>query len=321
MIFNYTTSNSQVEFISCGSNGELILSTATGCCQNSLGTYEAFVDIAITPDGRIFGLNGVIYNIDTISRTYSLVSTPLDQNGNNCSGVGLVALNNDYLLSDRDDSLFLIEIYSGTSTNLGKIGYYCNGDFAFLNGDLYMSSDINELIKIKLDNSNFNVISVENKGVMSPSGAVYSLFSNYTNYQFTEKYLFAIDGYSIYKVDTSNASMNYYCSFDTTHISYGGASLYDFDVNQINQVVPNVFTPNSDNINDIFILPYKHNLKKLIIYNRWGQVVFEGATGENEWNGQNLSGVPVPDGVYFYLIELIGCENGTSINGYVTLMR
>lgn len=61
--------------------------------------------------------------------------------------------------------------------------------------------------------------------------------------------------------------------------------------------IPNVVTPNSDNTNDIFLI---QNLditlpSKLIVLNRWGNVVFEIENYQNDW-----SPIDLIDGVYFY---------------------
>lgn len=81
--------------------------------------------------------------------------------------------------------------------------------------------------------------------------------------------------------------------------------------------LPNVFTPNGDGNNDSFIPlnPYAYvESIELEVYNRWGQVVFTTTDPDINWNGLHYeSGVPVPDGVYYYLctvntIRLIGIE-------------
>lgn len=68
--------------------------------------------------------------------------------------------------------------------------------------------------------------------------------------------------------------------------------------------LPNVFTPNSDGENDLFIpFPYRFvDRIELVIYNRWGQPVFETEDPDIRWDGIHMeSGVRVPDGVYYYI--------------------
>ena len=69
--------------------------------------------------------------------------------------------------------------------------------------------------------------------------------------------------------------------------------------------VPNIFTPNGDNINETFIpFPYKYVEQiQLSIYNRWGQRMFFSDSIEKGWDGISEDGDQVPVGVYFYIIE------------------
>lgn len=68
--------------------------------------------------------------------------------------------------------------------------------------------------------------------------------------------------------------------------------------------IPNIFTPNKDNINDILKpLPYKFVEKvNLKFYDRWGNLVFETTDPDINWKGTYFNGnKEVPDGVYYYL--------------------
>ena len=60
--------------------------------------------------------------------------------------------------------------------------------------------------------------------------------------------------------------------------------------------------------------------KMVQVFNRWGNLVFEqkGYTNADAWNGQ-WNGKDLPDGTYFYLIELGG--NAAGINGWLQILR
>ncbi len=74
--------------------------------------------------------------------------------------------------------------------------------------------------------------------------------------------------------------------------------------------IPNVITPNDDEFNNYLDLSLL-NPKHLIIFNRWGRKVYEKDNYLKEWYGQNDSGGMLPDGVYFYIIELQSEESKT----------
>ena len=70
-------------------------------------------------------------------------------------------------------------------------------------------------------------------------------------------------------------------------------------------VVPNVFTPNGDRYNDVFILPEEIISKEnqIAIFNRWGKKVYKTYNYQNDWNGENLS-----SGVYYYQVIFNNCN-------------
>lgn len=67
-------------------------------------------------------------------------------------------------------------------------------------------------------------------------------------------------------------------------------------------IMPNVFTPNADGINDNFSpVTFKGIVKsELIVFNRWGQVIFETEDLQAGWDG-TFNNAPCKDGVYFWV--------------------
>lgn len=66
-------------------------------------------------------------------------------------------------------------------------------------------------------------------------------------------------------------------------------------------VLPNVLTPNADNINDAIDIPTEINMKTLI-YNRWGNLISEYQGNKIYWDGMT-KGQKCTDGVYFMMVE------------------
>ena len=71
--------------------------------------------------------------------------------------------------------------------------------------------------------------------------------------------------------------------------------------------LPNVFTPNGDNLNDIF-KPFQYRFIdriELMVYNRWGDKVFSTNDIDINWDGtDSVSGKPLGDGIYFYVCQV-----------------
>lgn len=89
--------------------------------------------------------------------------------------------------------------------------------------------------------------------------------------------------------------------------------------------IPNVFTPNGDNANELFrpLGLSENEILRFRIYNRWGQEVYNGDTLENQgWDGK-FQGVEQPIEVYIYILEYT-LDGGTTIQkqrGEVSLVR
>jgi gliding motility-associated-like protein len=84
----------------------------------------------------------------------------------------------------------------------------------------------------------------------------------------------------------------------------------------------NAFSPNGDGANDWWNVPLVDcfNENEVIIVNRWGSEVWRSANYNNtsvRWNGQNMNGVDVTDGTYYYIIKY----NDTEKRGWVFIKR
>ncbi len=78
---------------------------------------------------------------------------------------------------------------------------------------------------------------------------------------------------------------------------------------------PNIITPNNDGNNDRFVILNleEHPNSRLVIYNRWGNKMYETKNYLNDWEGKDVS-----DGVYFYILYL---NDGTENHGTITVIK
>jgi gliding motility-associated-like protein len=103
---------------------------------------------------------------------------------------------------------------------------------------------------------------------------------------------------------------------DTTYFSievHGAVSL----------VIPNIFTPNGDGVNDVF----KVNAEGIIYFNckifdRWGLNIYEINDVAQAWHGKTNGSALVADGCYYYTIEATDINNNQlHEKGSITLIR
>ncbi len=86
--------------------------------------------------------------------------------------------------------------------------------------------------------------------------------------------------------------------------------------------LPNTFTPNNDGMNDdLFVRGKNIEAMQLLVFNRWGQKVFESHSQDRGWDG-TFEGQQLPPDVYGVYLE-VTCDNEEiyRLQGNVTLLR
>jgi gliding motility-associated-like protein len=119
--------------------------------------------------------------------------------------------------------------------------------------------------------------------------------------------------YRIYLMATSNQG----CMDTFSRLVHIGPDIIVF--------VPDVFTPNQEgpNTNERFN-PVTTNFKtfNMMIYNRWGEKLFETSDPNLGWNGNDPRGTPCMQGVYVYHLEITSFEDKKyTYDGTITLLR
>lgn len=82
---------------------------------------------------------------------------------------------------------------------------------------------------------------------------------------------------------------------------------YFFTISVLNEepilIIPNVFTPNNDSVNDVFKISSKNIIElSCTIFDRWGLQMYSWNELKGGWDGKT-DGKEVPDGTYFYIIN------------------
>ena len=141
------------------------------------------------------------------------------------------------------------------------------------------------------------------------------------------------------QISTTDSSYYFYenlnsiagCYVVTATDSFGNESIISNQIcvkNCPEYELPNVFSPNGDNVNDLFV-PIKNKHIESVdmkIFNRWGQMVFETTESEIKWNGKKRGKKSnCSEGVYFYVcivneLKLNGISS-YSLKGNVSLIR
>jgi gliding motility-associated-like protein len=121
----------------------------------------------------------------------------------------------------------------------------------------------------------------------------------------------------------------------SSHICYNidaleGSNIYGIRGNSVSNRVcftiipdiqmPNAFIPNDgEAVNRVFepVFSFSPERYEILIYNRMGTKLWEGA---GPWDG-TVSGKPVPEGVYLYLLRIYNFSSGVKeLNGKVVVV-
>lgn len=82
--------------------------------------------------------------------------------------------------------------------------------------------------------------------------------------------------------------------------------------------IPNLFTPNGDGVNDLFVIEGLENYSspRLVVRDKNNRVVYQSQHYQNNWGGDNC-----PDGVYTYEITFLFNGIESQATGKVRIMR
>ncbi len=87
-------------------------------------------------------------------------------------------------------------------------------------------------------------------------------------------------------------------------------------------VIPNIFSPNGDGVNDVFRVRGDLATLDVQIFNRWGQLVSRLERVNQVWDGRSPVGELLSEGTYFYVLRAQE-KTGTlhEMSGTITLVR
>lgn len=280
---NTLNSNTQVVFSNlegseAGLTYNIMVEDANGCSASATQTItqpNTFTIDAIDISAlSCFGANdaSLTVNVSGGSAPYTYVWTPSAQTSNTASGLSPGV----YSIAVTDDNNCTVSA-SQTVTDVAPILATITPDSSFVS--------MGENVELS--------VSVEN-----------ALGSN-LQYTWTPT-----EGLSC--TDCENPTVTVYNDmiYSVVVTDENGCTSYNFTQAYVNvdktlfYFMPNSFTPNSDGINDVFqILGQDIKSVNLMIFNRWGEKVFEGENQYISWDG-TFKGKPQSTGVYTYVVKI-----------------
>ena len=160
-------------------------------------------------------------------------------------------------------------------------------------------------VKFCLDSTKKITITVSNGNPpytlswLIPSNGIIPYYTINTTYYFTQSQTVSNGNYTVIVTDQ--------CLFkDTIKVN--------IETLNCNISIPNVVTPNGDNINDIFKINGLENFPNSVlnVFNRWGKKIYASEDYKNDWKPEQN------DGTYFYVLEV---SDGRKLNGFFQIFK
>ncbi len=84
--------------------------------------------------------------------------------------------------------------------------------------------------------------------------------------------------------------------------------------------LPNAISPNGDGSNEFFVVPgiQLDDNVRFVVFNKWGNVVFESDNYKNDFNGLSNDGKELVDDTYYYILEVSGSNK---YSGFLIIKR
>ena len=307
-------------------------------------------------NGSISGIN-IIGGISPYSWTWNnLSSLSLDTfnlNGGNffleiIDGMGCVSNHNFYVADlsgpEIDTSLVVIKnedcgqengaISSITvASTADSIQLYWNNflsdslDISNLIADNYQlvvldNNNCRDTVNFLLIDTNYHNISINfNSNILEPDEPI-DFFQNSVDLSVSNNWTFGDDLSSIEYEPTH--SYKYPGDYTVCLIARNEFNCFDTSCLEITIlpdeiIIPNIFSPNKDLVNDEFIIYGINDRFEIKIYNRWGNLVFGENPYNNNWNGTSSKGRNLSEGQYYYILK--NNEEEIEINGSMMLIR
>jgi len=329
------------------------VSPSSTVCSGSVVTFSATTSGGGTSPSFQWLTNGV--SSGTNSSTYTLVPVNNDQvhvvmTSNSACALPLIANSNT----------ITITVLAGSSLTAGPTKTICSGDSTSLssNGTNWVWSPATGLSCTSCQNPKASPGTTTVYTVTGSLGGCTSSATETVTVNQSPTALFATSGtvqgvpQTISFVNASTNATGYVWNFGdnsgtvvvstpshiynavgiytVTLIAYGGNGCNDtvssvlIVTDTAGIIMPNVFTPNGDGINDYFI-PDAHGLKTLdcTVYDRWGIKMADlDLSTQQYWDGHTTSGLACSDGIYFYTLKATDVNGKSySLKGFIQLIR
>ncbi|CAG5080498.1 PKD-like domain-containing protein [Parvicella tangerina] len=285
LTYNFTTSD-----------GNLVSQTGSNATVDAAGTYT----VTVTGDNGCSDTEDLLVTMDTVTPTISYnAADTLNCNVTvvDLDASGTTGSNETYVWTTTDGVLV-----SGDNTNILTAGGAGTYTLTVTNDNGCSSSTDVTVISAAAPTADFTPtptsgviplnVSTTNNSTGSNLSYLWDMGNGTNSAQFEPTVTYdEMGNYTIELIVTDEFG----CS-DTASVMIDASGEYSI-------IIPNIFTPNGDDENDIFHFTLQNATDlHCMIYNRWGQLMYEFEALDGGWDGRTYSGLEASEGGYYYLL-------------------
>ncbi|TXH57508.1 MAG: T9SS type B sorting domain-containing protein [Bacteroidia bacterium] len=171
-------------------------------------------------------------------------------------------------------------------------------------------------------------LNLSNDGVLCPGESVpFNTDAQNVSYEWTgpQGFITNNQNFVLTNAQPENTGWYYLTITDSNHCMAIDSTYLDIKPNAKCLVIPDLITPDGDNLNDAWHIPglEAYTNVSVEIYNRWGNLIYKNQPYLNDWKGEVNYGSTigssgkVPTGTYFYVLILNDADNTPPFKGYI----
>ena len=245
----------------------------------------------------------------------------------------------DLIINQSTSSVYTVISCDSYTWPINGQNYTSSGNYSFLTTNSN-GCDSTAILNLTINNITSSNTSLNSCVPVTWNGQTYSSSGNYSFLTSNTNGCDSIINLSLTienKPVTTNISVSACISYYWNGINYENSGVYSYmtannlgcdsttiltlDIFNYDDIyIPNTFTPNSDNINDQFVINNNLTEFKMWIFNRWGEEIFYTEDNQLGWNGEYENRI-CQDGLYVWRIVYICGDILQEEVGYIFLLR
>ena len=240
------------------------------------------------------------------------------------------SLENHFIADPQDPFTSIENLSSGTHTFIWTLSTPQCMEYDMDTVQVYVQSmpdAIDDSFALDIQSSSIEIDVLDNDQLADPEMVVFELLESLEETPITEiaEGVYQVDRQGplgntiVFNYQLCNEDCPDLCDTASVSIFMEEQSIEDLDI-------PNAITPNDDGVNETFMFPHlefradDYPDKELIIFNRWGNIIYQAQPYLNDWNGVDQSGQAIPQGTYYYVLRL-DIAKGIILKGDVSILK